>query len=114
MAPHENQAGLVLLYPSLSGQDQWEEGLGNAAHPPPPPPMAPGLPEVGWSVEQDGWKARGLGALAALFRLQDTGGAGQEGLGGSLEDFWRKLGDGLRTLRVSARATMRGGQVGLA
>ena len=82
--------------------------------PHPHPPMAPGLPEVGWSVEQDGWKARGLGALAALFRLQDTGGAGQEGLGGSLEDFWRKLRDGLRTLRVSARATMRGGQVGLA
>ena len=80
----------------------------------PPLLMAPGLPEVGWSVEQDGWKARGLGALAALFRLQDTGRAGQEGLGGSLEDFWRKLGDGLRTLRVSARATMRGGQEGLA
>lgn len=79
----------------------------------PPLPMAPGLPEVGWSIEQDGWKARGLGALAALFRLQDSGGAGQESLGGSL-DFWRKLGDGLRTLRVSARATMRGGQEGLA
>lgn len=80
----------------------------------PPLPMAPGLREVGRSVEQDDWKARGLGALAALFRLQDIGGAGQEGLGGSLDDFWRKLGDGLRTLKVSARATMRGGQEGLA
>ena len=69
---------------------------------------------MGRSVEQDGWKARGLGALAALFRLQDIGGAGKEGLGGPLDDFCRKLGDGLRTLKVSARATMRGGQEGLA
>lgn len=38
----------------------------------------------------------GLGPLAALFRLQDSGGAGQESLGGSLDFFWRKLGDGVK------------------
>ena len=54
--------------------------------------MALRLQEEGWTVKQDGWKARRLGAPNALSRLQNVGGVGHEGLKGSLDDYWRKLG----------------------
>lgn len=51
--------------------------------------------------------------MSCPIQAADVGGVGHEGFQGFLGDYWRKLGDGLRILRASARTTMRGGQEGV-
>lgn len=103
MSIRQGFPGAPLSLPLCAGP----EG-GGAAQPGPPFlwPQA-GRMEAGRLEDSRRWEAG-----AAQSRLQDLGGVGYQGLQGSLDESWRKLGHGLRTRRALARATIRGGQEG--
>lgn len=108
VAPNEHQAGLPwcsFIPPSLR-RARGRRGCAARST----LPVAPGGKDGGRTARLE--DSRRWEAGAAQSRLQDLGGVGYQGLQGSLDESWRKLGHGLRTRRALARATLRGGQEG--